>query len=232
MNYYTLLSILDSAHSFFLGSYPHKYIAFDLSLPQNHTLKSLLQLYSFFDFFSSNNGHIVYKHQIVAFFFSGGIQALQNGFHSSHSLASHRDQSLSFPDGSVLASYEVHHIDGNTFNNHPSNLVFLPTQVHQIVTRGQRRIFKYLKVFGKKLPTDFLDSLLPFNRKGNPVKRIFHWITSILCISILRTSRFLDFSISIKGLYKFARKVLLNFKYKLDPSFTSSFFLPLFSEPL
>jgi len=227
MNYNTLLPVLNKAQSMYLGKYPHKYVAYDLSLPQNKELKELLVSNNFFDFFCSNHQKIVYKHQVVAFFCCGGKEAHSNGFKSLSSLSYSRIQTYSFPDDSVVASYEVHHIDGNTFNNHPSNLLFLPTQVHQIVTRGQRRIYKYLKVFGKKLPTDFLDSIRPFNRKGKPVNRIYHWITSILSISILRTARFLNISISIKGLFKFAKSVLINFKYKLDPSFTRSFFLPL-----
>lgn len=227
MNYKTIKKFLEKFKSLFLGKYPHKYKVYDLTLPINNLLKNFLRDNNFFDFFFSNKGHLISEHQIVAFFCCGGRNALDNGFVSDNNLSTSREQTFVSSDGKTFASYEVHHINSNSFDNSPENLVFLPTQVHQIVTRGQRRIFKYLRVFGKKLPSDFLESIRPFNRKGKPIKRIYHWITSILSFSILFTSYFRSVTISLKGLYKFAKNVLLNFNYKLDPSFTSSFFLDL-----
>lgn len=76
-------------------------------------------------------------------------------------------------DGTELVKsiHEVHHLDGNTFNNYPSNLQYVDNHTHSIITKHQRSVgknAKYLKAF----KSDFCSSdVLVWNRKDNLVLR-------------------------------------------------------------
>ena len=124
--------ILKEASYCLLGKWPHRYKAFNLNLKANSTLKTFLNSSGFFRFFSSNKAReLVYYHQIICFFFSGGIHALKRG--------------MTAPSD----TYECHHINGNTLDNRPSNLIVIPKLLHSQVTYIQRSLCKYIKVFSK-----------------------------------------------------------------------------------
>lgn len=125
MNYKELINRLSKYQTCYMGTYPHKYKAFNKN-EKNNDLFNWLRREGFFRFHVTNiKREIVYYHQIVAFFCRGGQLALANGFTCSK------------------GEQEIHHLDSNTFNCHHSNLVYLPSEVHAQVTKHQRALSKY-----------------------------------------------------------------------------------------
>ncbi len=158
----------------FLGKWPQRYEVYDLSLKANEPLLDVLIEQRFFDFHTTNHGRIVSKHQIVAYFKCGGIDALKRGF--------------TCPQG----EYEIHHIDGKTSNNQPKNLVYLPTVLHQEITISQRRICKYLRVFGRKrfdTVIGKLKDLVIWNRQGRAVKNVIQFVCCVLTKTLVNSAK-------------------------------------------
>lgn len=148
----------------FLGKYPLRYKVF-IRNTINEPLFQYLELHGFFDFHTTNHGFIVSFHQIVAFFKCGGLHALKLGLTCSKHF------------------YEIHHINGNTFDNHKSNLIYVPKILHYELSKCQRRLNKYFTVLSKRICYTLLDSLssIPiWNKHG---KLIFN--KSRFCIHIL-----------------------------------------------
>jgi len=45
--------------------------------------------------------------------------------------------------GRWIEGYQVHHLDGNPFNNDPDNLIMLHPKIHAKITRRQMRTEKF-----------------------------------------------------------------------------------------
>lgn len=184
----------------YTGSHPHRYIAYDLSLPENQSLKSILVSHGFHLLHSTNNLHIVYKHQIIAFYNCGGIHAAKRGF--------------SAPKGLI----SIHHINGNTFDNRPQNLVYLQDDLHNQITQSQRHVFKGLQVW-KKSSSRKVSQLPPiWNKQGRLVKDVLNFILKYLTLTLVKTSQSFNLSISFKS--------IKSWLHKLKKQLLSSFSLP------
>jgi hypothetical protein len=121
------------------------------NLHKHKLLKAILEQYSFFDFYTTNNGHMVGEHQIVSFFY-WGYNALMNGFKA--------------PKDEI----NVHHKDSNPSNNNPYNLVYLSTQDHLLVSALAN---------SKILTKDFVKGNTPFNRQGRSIKNITAFLVNV-----------------------------------------------------
>lgn len=157
---------------YWTGKYPQRYKIFDLNLTANQNLKTKLIKDKVFDFYIENKGNVISYHQIIAFYFSGGIQALKRGFVAPSSL------------------YEVHHIDGNTNNNQSNNLVIIPKCLHIEITKGQRRICKYIKLFSKQSAnslTSLLSKIVVFNTQGRLIHNKNLFSIRLLLKSLIKT---------------------------------------------
>lgn len=157
-----MINNLNQYKYIYSGKYPQRYKIFILTNKENLNLKTQLTQDGFFDFYTLNKGYIVSYHQIVAFYFCGGREALKRNITAPSNL------------------YEVHHIDGNTFNNSSTNLVIIPKILHVEITKAQRRINKYLKVFSKQCG-NYLISSLPacFNTQGRLVFNKLKWLLKL-----------------------------------------------------
>lgn len=167
-----MLKFLSQFKFYWSGKYPQRYKIFDLNLSQNQTLKTKLFTDGVFDFYSLNKGNLISYHQIIAFYFSGGIDALKRGLVCPSSL------------------YEVHHIDGNTLNNTSSNLVIIPKCLHLEISKGQRRICKYIKLFSKQSANSLshnLNQVTVFNSQGRIIYNTTLFAISLLLKSLVKT---------------------------------------------
>lgn len=168
------------------GKYPQRYKIFILNNKENINLKTQLTQDGFFDFYILNNGHVVSYHQIVAFYFCGGKEALKRNMQAPSNL------------------YEVHHIDGNTLNNNSTNLVIIPKILHLEITKAQRRINKYIKVFSKQCGNYLISSLpICFNTQGRLVFNKLKWLLKLFVRTVSMSFLFfkpltISFTSSIK----------------------------------
>lgn len=166
MKYKELIEILDSYTSSILGKYPHRYITFDLSLKCNKNLLLMLQEDGYWRFAPNRSASLVGYHQIIAFYICAKDKPRGSGDH-----------------------VEVHHMDGNTMNNLPSNLVYLSPNDHALCTKFQRRASKLsLKLFasiGKK--NNRLFTL--FNRQGKPIRNWARFILSVICATVYLSTK-------------------------------------------
>lgn len=180
---------LNKYKSHYTGKYPHKYKAYNLNLQENLELKTRLLIDGFFAFHTTNNGLIVYCHQIVAYYHCGGIHALKRD------LVCKKDE------------YEIHHINGNTFDNNPNNLVYLPKVIHQEITINQRRLIKYLKLFGKKSFNRNFKNIIIWNKQGRTVKSILDFIAYWLEQTLWKTAHSLSIPLNLKVIGTWRRLV-------------------------
>lgn len=111
-----------------------------------------LRLLGCFEFYATNNGHIVGLSQIVAFL-SYGWKAYKNGFTAS------KDE------------IEVHHIDGDVTNNDSDNLVYLSREDHQVVSD-----ISYTPFYGK---VNYI-GCTPFNKHGRATSNPTHFLVNII----------------------------------------------------
>lgn len=163
MKYKQLKEFLDSCTPFFVGSYPHRYKAFNLL--KNTQLKEMLTKDGFFDFHVSNKGLTVYLHQIIAFYHCGGIQALLRSFVC------------------VKGIHEIHHLNNNTNDNSPSNLVYITQEGHNLVTKHQRAFNKYIRRIKKTALINYWSGAV-WNKQGREVKNFVDWLFNILITTL------------------------------------------------
>ena len=166
MKHKELIQILDAYTSSLLGKYPHRYITFDLDLKANHCLYLMLLKDGYWKFAPSRSMHLVGYHQIVAFYMCA------------------KDK----PDGAGDL-VEVHHVNGNTLDNSPTNLMYLSPNDHALCTKYQRRASKLsLKLFarigekGRRLAT-------PFNKQGRPIRNWAKFMLAVICASVYLTTK-------------------------------------------
>lgn len=191
-----------------MGKWPQRYKAFNLNLKENKDLKTWLSLTGFFEFNIKNNGYIVYYHQIVAFFDCGGIHALKRGLTC---------------DSSII---EIHHLNGNTLDNQPDNLVYIPRLIHTEITTVQRRLCKYLKTFRQQFKgCGFLqkcDSITIWNKQGRLILNIKHFLMYVLIRTIKSSSLTFKKVINLSQFKKWLKKT----SNSLDT------FFPLYHHPI
>lgn len=160
MQFPDLQHILDSYSSTLLGKYPHRYLVFDLTSPNNHSLADMLLQDGYWDFAPSRSSRLVGYHQIVAFY------CRRHPPHGGDSV-------------------EVHHIDGNTTNNLPHNLMYLSPGDHALVTKYQRRIGKLSVKSFHKVSKGMQHT--PFNRRGRPIHNWARFILVTIAITVRYT---------------------------------------------
>jgi hypothetical protein len=191
-----------------LGKWPQRYKAFNLQLQENKELKTWLTNAGFFDFNIKNNGYLVYYHQIVAYFNCGGIHAFKRGFQCDSS------------------EVEIHHLNGNTLNNDPNNLVYIPRLLHTEISTIQRRLCKYIKTFrGSFKGCGVIQKLkdIPFwNKQGRLITNIKHFVMYVLIRTVKSSSITFKKLINISGFKKWLKKT----SNSLDS------FFPLYHHPI
>lgn len=143
-----------------------------LVLYHNHNkrLFRLLDEAAFFDFHITNNKLIVGLHQIVAYIYKG-YKAYYNGYTVSK--------------GEV----EVHHINSNTSDNSPGNLVYVSTQEHILISQASLN-YNSFSIVKSAAPC-------PFNNKGLPVINPLKRLSYLVFITIKRTFHSLGISSNI-----------------------------------
>lgn len=196
MKHKTLRDKLDACEIKYVGKYPHRYKI--LYRESNEELFDWLEGEDFFKFHASNKSkRIVYYHQVVAFFFCGGKEALRNGFTC------------------IKDVQEIHHIDGDTMNNCISNLVYLTSEIHAVITKHQRALHKYLRLFKK----GNLDQSIIWNRKGRRVTRVLDWLGQILIKTMVRTARSRGISLSLKLMGTWIGRIVKRLSMGVDSTF-------------
>lgn len=189
-NYCDIKELLDNSSYFVVGRFPHSYKCFDVTRPCNSAIKSLLEETGYWHF-SNRSRKLVYYHQIIAFLFVGKNKMRFSG-----------------------ADVEVHHVDGNTHNNTPSNLVYLSPDDHVLVTKFQRRACTFnIKVFKK-----YKGARTVFNTKGNKIANWLKFILNIIARSIVATFKFsgLQYVNSITTVFKSVMSWAFKVCTKLD----------------
>lgn len=167
-------NILKSSISFKSGKWPHQYKAFNLKNKSNEALFNKLKEDNFFEFNIRNNGFIVYEHQVIAYYFCGGVHAFKRGF---------------ICDSNI---YEIHHVNGNTFDNSEDNLIYIPRILHVEITTVQRSLCKYLKTFRKKHKganlLGRLSHIPMWNKQGRPVQNIKYFVIALIVKTIKQSA--------------------------------------------
>lgn len=195
-------------------SHPNEGPRFFITRQDNpHFFNFVLDPIEIFDFYSTNRGDMIGVSQVVAYIECGGWEAFC--FYN-----------FTAPNDEI----EVHHINGNTADNRPCNLVYLSRQDHQYVSNCT-----YTPFYGKVT----WSGSTPFNRRGKPIKDPAHYLANIIkatlsCISIKHTGKKSDLAFSKilkalpKRLWQFAvnyyqapRWLTSQLLHSLDPSFIS-----------
>lgn len=156
-SYSQVCELLDSYSSFLTGKFPNRYRVYALS-KNNQSLFDWLSEIGYFAFVGKIT-QIVGYHQIVAFLFTK---------HKEH----------------LPQNTEVHHIDGNTMNNCPSNLMYLSEADHRLVTKHQR---KATRIKLKKL-AQLSHSKTTVNRRGKLIHNWIQFILSVIAVTCVATA--------------------------------------------
>lgn len=125
----------------------------------------------FFDFFYTNGGFAVYLHQIKCFYCSGGAKG-----HDWHGYTA------------PMNRYECHHINGNTLDNRPDNLIMLSVDDHKEVTKRQRGLSRSRIKKHTTAPAYFRTE---FNRRGKPIRNHNHFLANIVAMTLFYTFEWL-----------------------------------------
>lgn len=202
-NYKHLNEFLEQFQRHNSGSYPHNYFYFTDS-----TLLEFLKSLGMDKFHVSNKSfNRVYLHQIISYLFCGGIQAFANGLTCDKEFV------------------EIHHIDSNTFNNHPANLVYVTVELHDVIHKHSRAIKKYLKRFNKR--DSILQYKIVWNRKGQLISlvRFIDWAFNILLQTMIRTAKDNQITLYLHNLGKWMFSVINRWKVNVCSSHVPTFIL-------
>lgn len=188
---------------FISGKGLHKYL-----FSSDPALLNYLKTFNMHHFHSTNHSwELISLHQIIAFFFCGGQQAQLNGFTCNRHLV------------------EVHHLSADTRNCHPSNLVYITTELHDIITSRQRSIKRQIRHFRSKAKRkNILINTTIWNRRGEPVKRLYDWAASLLIKTIVSTAAHFNILINFKVLGKFILSVKHYWKIHIPDCFIPNIF--------
>lgn len=173
----------------FSGRHPHRYRAYNLNIPENQPLKEKLEQDGFCGLHCTNNLNIVYEHQIVAYYNCGGIHAGRRGFKAPRGIIS------------------CHHINGNTFDNRPQNLIYLQDDLHNEITKSQRRIRKGLKVWSETEAETVTDLVPIWNRQGRPIKNIQQFVLRVLTQTLVNTAITMRLEVKAKRISRWMSKI-------------------------
>lgn len=156
--------------SYFLsGKYPHRYVCFDLRRKVNEELKNLLEESGYWEFAPRRSQRFVYMHQVMNFF----------------------DKGIHLPKGEGN-NLENHHLDGNTLNNSPDNLIYLTKVDHELCSKYQRKLSRIkVKQFIKLQRGNDLGLRTMFNRRGKRIKNWVRFIIGIVCLTVYKSSQWL-----------------------------------------
>lgn len=186
--YSEIKDLLDASSSFIAGSFPHSYVCFDVTRVCNIAIKELLEESGYWLFAPYRSKKLVYYHQIMAFLFVSKKKKF---------------------DGQKLV---CHHINGNTRNNHPSNLVYLTEDDHVLVTKFQRRMSTVkFKIFGK-----YKGEMTSINLRGTKVVNWIKFIMGVIAKTIKATFEFTgvkynsNLTCGVLSTLKWAFKVVTN----------------------
>lgn len=171
--YNELKSMLDSYSSFLSGSYPHRYICYDMENKNNKTLVDFLYQAGYWKFAPNRSKKLVYFHQIINFF--------------------NRGQFMPAGSGDLL---ECQHLDGNTMNNKPSNLIYMSKADHALCTKFQRKLSRIkLKQFYKLEKNIRLDERTKFNQRGKLIRNWTKWIIGVICVSCSLSHQWVSYTV-------------------------------------
>jgi hypothetical protein len=195
--------LLNNFNWFITGKGLHQYLA-----SSDPRLLTYLKQFNMNKFHIKNKSwKLTYLHHIIAYFFCGGQQAFKNGFVCNSDLV------------------EIHHPSGNTLDNNPDNLVYITTELHDIITSRQRSIKRKIKHFRtKRNRKSLIQNTNIWNKKGEPVKRIYDWAANILIKTICNTSIHFNIPINFKCLGQFILSVKHYWKLNLPDSFIPNIF--------
>lgn len=171
-SYKEVKDLLDSCPSYYTNANKkshHKYKMFDLTRPVNSCIKELLEDFGYWLFAPNRSKNLVSEHQIMAFFFVGKNKPM-NGSAGHHT---------------------VHHLNSNTMDNRPSNLIYLSEEDHALVTKYQRKVCTFnIKSFFK-VGGVLLDARTSINKQGN---KIVNWAKFIMGVIALTVAMTFDYS--------------------------------------
>lgn len=163
--HYTKLPIIRK--TFKSGKFPHQYEF--ISIKENPEVEQFLIENCYWDFLPENSTKIIGIHNLIAFTY----------------LHHPKEQTLKL---------EVHHIDGNTLNNHPDNLIYLSAEDHRLVTKIQRKLTRLN-------PKTFYNSkskkATQFNKRGKVIQNWAFFILGVIAKTIVQTNTFLKESVKV-----------------------------------
>lgn len=192
MSYSEIKDLLDACASFVVGSFPHSYICFDVTRYCNAVIKELLEECDYWKFAPYRSKKLVYYHQIIAFLFVS--------------------KKKKYTEQELI----VHHLDGNTRNNHPSNLVYLTKDDHVLVTGFQRKACTFkIKQFNK-----YTGDKTSINSKGNKVVNWLKFILGVIARTVVATFNFSGMQYKCMLIASF--KTIMRWAFKLVSSLYNS----------
>jgi hypothetical protein len=196
-----LKELLRASKYSFAGKWPHRYKVYELGSKENKRLKEQIGKDGFFDYHVTNKGYLVGEHQIVAYYFSGGIHHMRRG------------------GVAKKGELEVHHLNGKTVDNKPANLRYVSVRMHEVITKHQRCINKFLKVFTKSGLNYYAgDQIEVPTRKGRVVKDKVSYLAGLIFLTMVKTSE-VSFLGSIGMLKEWYKKVLKRLERGLDSTY-------------
>jgi hypothetical protein len=129
----------------------------------NRRIKAALAECGCFSFFETNSGERIIGLSQVIYFLTKGWRALENGY------VVRKDED------------EIHHIDGDTLNNHPDNLVCLSIEDHHIVTAAQGgHCLEQVIIWDRLGPTRF-------NNRGEAIANPVAFLRMIVAKTVFST---------------------------------------------
>jgi hypothetical protein len=150
----------------------------------NQLFREYLEFHKFFDLHSTNKGNSVYLHQVIAFFYSGGKNILDQGF------------SIEKYSTETKLGHEIHHLDSNPKNNCSKNLCYIPSTGHKIVTNISRGFNKRLTYKNLKVSFSFTNQLefeeaQFFDYKGKAVTNNYAFFAKLTADTLKKTINFI-----------------------------------------
>lgn len=190
--YSEIKDLLDACSSFVSGSFPHSYKCFDITRSCNSAIKELLEESGYWLFAPYRSKKLVYFHQVVAFLF------------------------VSKKKKDVKQELQIHHLDGNSRNNHPSNLVYLTADDHVLVTKFQRKACTFkVKFFNK-----YKGIKTSINSKGTKVVNWLKFILGVIAKTVVATFNFSG--MKFKTMLSSCFKTIMKWAFKLVNKLYSS----------
>lgn len=159
--YFRLLSRLKSAVISQMQCVQGSDERYKLFKSQNQLVFKLLQKLGFFTFYPRNRGFVINRSQVIAFL-NFGYKALLNGFTTED------------------AQVEVHHLNGNVWDDRPENLEYLSKADHCIVSNCTNT-----PLVGRPLTSPVGT---PFNKQGKLIKDSKHHLANIIQATLKATS--------------------------------------------